>query len=161
MKIPVTLNDEKIILDAQPDESLLEVLRRRHLFSVKNACGKGQCGFCTVYLDDKPVHSCLIPAGIVRNASITTLEHFSKTEAYADIARGFEQADVHLCGWCNAAKYFSVYYLLTKVYRPSKDELNELADQQICSCTNRDSFINGVVYAMANKHKREGRKNGL
>ena len=161
MKIPVTLNDEKIIMDANPDDRLLDVLRQKKLFSVKKGCGKGRCGFCTVLLDGQPVASCLIPAGIVRNASIVTLEHFSKSPEYADIADGFKTAGVHPCGWCNAAKYFTVHSLLSRIYRPSKDELNELADGQTCSCTNRDTFINGVLYAVANKHRREGRKNGI
>ncbi|MBQ7159224.1 MAG: 2Fe-2S iron-sulfur cluster binding domain-containing protein [Treponema sp.] len=161
MKIPVTLNGKKIVFDANPDDNLLEVLRQHKLFSVKKGCGKGVCGYCTVLLDDKPVPSCLLPVGIVKGATIVTLEHFAKTPDYADIADGFEQAGVHPCGWCNAAKYFSVYSLLKRIYRPSKEELNELADEQHCSCTNHDIFISGVLFATANKHKREGRKNGL
>ncbi|MBQ3966765.1 MAG: 2Fe-2S iron-sulfur cluster binding domain-containing protein [Treponema sp.] len=161
MKIPVTLNGKKIIFEAKAEDSLLEVLRQQKLFSVKKGCGQGHCGYCTVLLDDKPVPSCLIPVGIVKGSSIVTLEYFAKTPAYADIADGFEQAGVHPCGWCNAAKYFSVYSLLTRIYRPSKEELNELADEQHCSCTNHDTFINGVLFATANRHKREGRKNGL
>lgn len=160
MKIPVTLNGEKVILDAQPDEPLLHVLREKKLFSVKKGCGKGRCGFCTILLDEKPVASCLIPVGIVRNASIVTLEHFAKSPEYTDIATGFAQAGVHPCGYCNAARYLTVHSLLSRIYRPSKEELNELADGQTCSCTNRDAFINGVLYATANKHRREGRKNG-
>ena len=161
MKIPVLLNEEKVILDANPDDSLLEVLRKRKLFSVKKGCGKGRCGFCTIYLDGKPVPSCLIPAGIVRNASIITLEHFSKSAEYDDIAKGFAQAGISPCGYCNAAKYFSVHSLLSRTYHPTKEELNELADQQVCSCMNRDGFITSILYASANKLKREGRKNGL
>lgn len=161
MKIPVTLNGKKVIFDANPDDMLLEVLRQHALFSVKKGCGKGLCGYCTVLLDDKPVPSCLIPVGITKGASIVTLEYFTKTPNYADIADGFEQAGVHPCGWCNAAKFFSVYSLLQRSYRPSKEELNELADEQTCSCTNRDTFISSVLFATANMHKREGRKNGL
>ena len=161
MKIPMTLNEEKVVLDVEPEDTLLDALRAQKLFSVKNGCGKGRCGFCTVLLDGEPVPTCLIPAGIVRGAAVVTLEHFSKSPEYADIAAGFEQADVHPCGYCNAAKYFSVHSLLSRVYRPSQDELNELADVQMCSCTDHDAFINGVLYATANKHRREGRKNGL
>lgn len=161
MKIPMTINDKYLIIDANPDDSLLEVLRRAKLFSVKKGCGKGLCGYCTVLLSGKPVPSCLIPVGILKGENIVTLEHFAKTPDYADIADGFAQAGVHPCGWCNAAKYFSVYNLLQKSYRPSKEELNEIADEQTCSCTNHDIFINGILFATANKHKREGRKNGL
>ena len=161
MNIPITLNEEQAVLDVPPETSLLRVLRQKKLFSVKDGCGKGRCGFCTVLLDGEPVPACLIPVGIVRGASIVTLEHFAKSPEYADIADGFAQADVHPCGYCNAAKFFGVHHLLTRVYRPTKDELDALADAQTCPCTDRDAFINGVLYATANKHRREGRKNGL
>ena len=55
MKIPVTINGKKIILDENPDEKLLFVLRKQKLISVKIGCEAGKCGFCTVLLNDKPV----------------------------------------------------------------------------------------------------------
>ncbi|MCR5723711.1 MAG: 2Fe-2S iron-sulfur cluster binding domain-containing protein [Treponema sp.] len=158
MKIPVILNGEKTILEARPDETLLTVLRRLGLFSVKKGCGKGRCGFCTVLLNAKPVPSCILPAGIVRDASIVTLEYFSKSTAYTDIMRGFEQAGLHLCGYCNSAKVFAVYDLIETSYRPTQEELEQLADSLTCSCTDRSSFINGVLYAVANRHKSVKRK---
>ena len=117
MKIPVILNSERVILDAKPAESLLEVLRRQGLLSVKEGCTKGKCGSCTVLLDEKPVPSCIIPVGIVRNASIETLEFFLLTKEGEDIAAGFKQAGLNLCGFCNSARIFSTYELLKKVYR--------------------------------------------
>ena len=160
MKIPVHLNDEKVILEPAPDEKLLTVLRRLHFFSVKKGCGKGRCGFCTVLLNAKPVPSCLIPVGIVRDSLIVTLEHFSKGQAYQDIMKGFEQAGMHLCGYCNAAKIFSVYDLIERTYRPSQEDLQAIADTLTCSCTDRNTFMNGILYAVANRHKsqKEGRK---
>ena len=158
MKVPVFLNGERIILDANPDERLLSVLRRQKLFSVKKGCGKGRCGFCTVLLDGKPVPSCILPAGIVRDASIVTLEYFSKGTAYTDIMQGFTQAGMHLCGYCTAAKVFAVYDLIESVYRPSQEDLEQLADSLTCSCTDRGTFINGILYAVANLHKTVGRK---
>ncbi len=159
MKIPVNLNGEQTILDADPEEKLLTVLRRLGLISVKKGCGKGLCGFCSVLLDLKPVPSCLIPVGAARGSSIITLEHFSKTADYDDIMKGFKQAGAQLCGYCNAGKVFAVYALMERVYRPSKEDLMELADGLTCTCTDRNTFINGVLYAVANKHKREGSKN--
>lgn len=161
MKIPVILNNEKTIIDAAPDERLLDVLRRYKILSVKEGCGKGTCGFCTVLLDKRPVPSCIIPAGLVRDASIETLESFSKTKPGIDILKGFDQAGMTLCGYCNAQRVFSTYALLERTYRPSAEELDVLADSITCTCTDRKTFINGVLYATANKHEREGRKNGL
>lgn len=160
MKIPVLLNSEKRILDAKPTETLRDVLRREGYLSVKEGCGAGKCGACTVLLDDKPVPSCIIPVGIVRNASIDTLEFFSLTKEADDIFSGFKQAGVTMCGFCNSARVFSTYALLKKVYRPTAEDLEHLADCISCTCTDRKTFMNGVIYATANKHEREGRRNG-
>ena len=66
MKIPFTLNSEDIILDAEPDTKLLQLLRDNGIFSVKDGCKKGSCGSCTVLMDGKPVPSCIIPSAAVR-----------------------------------------------------------------------------------------------
>ena len=155
MKIPVFLNGVRTILEAEPEEKLLTVLRRLKLFSVKQGCGKGRCGFCSVLVDAKPIPSCIVPVGIVRDCAIVTLEHFSQSEAYRDIVKGFEQAGVHLCGYCNAAKIFGVYDLIERTYRPSAADLQDIADSLTCSCTDRSTFINGILYAVANRHKSE------
>lgn len=161
MKIPVILNSEKVILDAKPTEPLLEVLRRQGLLSIKEGCTKGKCGSCTVLLDDRPVSTCIIPVGIVRNATIETLEFFLLTKEGEDIITGFKQAGIQMCGFCNSSRIFSTYALLKKVYRPSSEELEQLADSIKCNCTDRKTFLNGVYYATANKHEREGRRNAL
>ena len=161
MKIPLILNSERLILDAMPTESLLEVLRRQGLLSVKEGCTKGKCGYCTVLLDEKPVPSCIIPVGIVRNSSIETLEFFLLTKEGEDILTGFKQAGINMCGYCNSSRIFSTYALLKKSYRPSTEEVEQLADCVQCNCTDRKSFINGIMYATATRHEREGRRNAL
>ena len=155
------INSEKKILDENPSKSLLEVLRKQNLLSVKEGCMKGKCGSCTVLLDDRPVPACIIPVGILKNASIETLEFFLLTKDGEDIISGFKQAGINLCGFCNSARIFQTYALLKKVYRPTLEELEQLADCIKCNCTDRKTFINGVIYATAAKHEREGRKNGI
>ncbi|MCR4821255.1 MAG: 2Fe-2S iron-sulfur cluster binding domain-containing protein [Treponema sp.] len=159
MKIQVMLNGETVILDANPSESLLDVLRREGYLSVKKGCSEGRCGSCTLLLDDKPVPSCIIPAAIVRKASIETLEFFSLTKDGQDIIKGFEEAGIKMCGFCNSVRIFSTYALLKRVYRPSQEELEALADSIKCSCTDKKTFMNGVMYATALRHEREGRRN--
>ncbi|MDD5789273.1 MAG: 2Fe-2S iron-sulfur cluster-binding protein [Spirochaetia bacterium] len=161
MKIPITINGEKMILDEAPDEKLLFVLRKRKLISVKIGCEEGKCGFCTVLLNDKPVSSCLIPVGIVKDCTIETLEYFSKSPEYKDIEAGFSKAGMNLCGYCNSFKFFSVYRLLKDNYRPSKEQLLELAAEDKCSCTEQGVFMNGILYATAKRHEREGRKKNV
>lgn len=158
MKIPVILNGEKEILDADPEEKLEETLRRLELFSVKEGCQKGCCGACVVLLDGKAVPSCVVPVGTVRNSEIETLEFFIKTKDGQDIKKGFDQAGITLCGFCNAARFFTAYNVINLPVRPSSEELEEIASSIECSCTDSKKFINGMMYATAAKHSREGRK---
>lgn len=161
MKIPVILNGEKIILDADPEEKLEETLRRQKLFSIKEGCQKGCCGSCAVLLDGKTVPSCLVPVGTVKNCEIETLEFFIKTKDGQDIQKGFSQAGITLCGYCNAARYFTAYNVINLPYRPTSEEIEEIASTIECGCTDTKKFINGMLYAIANKHSREGRKHGI
>ena len=93
MKLSITINDENLTLEEAPETSLLELLRKQNLLSVKCGCAKTNCGSCAVLLDDEPVLSCMIPCGILRNSKVVTLEHFSKQAVYQEILKGFENDD--------------------------------------------------------------------
>ena len=157
MKIPLILNGKKTILSADPVESLLSLLRREKLFSVKCGCMKGVCGNCTVLLDDQPVASCRIPVAIVRECEVVTLEYFKNESVYRDIISGFSKAGVNLCGWCNSGKIFSAYSILKNTSRPSVQEiLDEIKDLDPC-CTDSSTLVNGILYAVSAKYEREGK----
>lgn len=147
MKIPVIINGEKTILDESPDEKLLYVLRKHRFISAKRGCEEGKCGFCTVLLDDRPVSSCLIPVGIVKDCTIETLEHFSGTKEYKNIEEGFKRA--------------GVYRLLKDNYRPTKEQIYSFTAEDKCQCTEQGAFINAILYATAIYHESEGRKKNV
>lgn len=157
MKIPVILNDKKIVFDAEPNERLMTVLRREKLYSVKCGCEKGLCGDCSILLDDHVVPSCMIPVGMVRDRTIVTLEFFQTFPIYNDIITGFSQAGIHLCGYCTAGKIFTAYEVLNTYYRPDRQQLYNAISTFDCCCTDRDTLANGILYAVAAKHSREGR----
>lgn len=159
MKIPVTLNDSKIVFDADPAESLLHVLRRENQFSVKCGCEEGFCGNCMILLDGKPVPSCIVKVGAVRDCKLVTFDYFKKFPEYQDINTGFTQAGIHLCGYCSAGKFLTAYGVLSNYYRPEIDQLYEAIRGIAPCCTDRDSFANGILYAVAAKHTREGKRN--
>ena len=158
MKLNLTINEEKVSLDAEPETSLLELLRRQKLLSVKCGCGKANCGACAVLLDGKAVLSCLIPCGIVRNAKIITLEHFSKQAACQEIIKGFEKAGVNLCGWCNPGKIFAAWEIITTFPNPTREQIAErVSDLREC-CAENDALINGIIYAAQNHFEKERMK---
>ncbi|MBQ9494220.1 MAG: 2Fe-2S iron-sulfur cluster binding domain-containing protein [Treponema sp.] len=156
MKIPITLNNSKIVLDANPNDTLLDVLRREELLSAKCGCGKGMCGACTVVLDGKPVPSCIMPIAVVRDGTVMTLEYFLKSDDYSDIIKGFNKAGIHLCGFCNAGKIFAAWDILNTTTRPNRAEILEQVRSLSACCTNSDLLVNGIFYAFDYKVQRMG-----
>ena len=159
MKIPVTLNGTKTIFESNADDSLMKVLHKNSCPSVKEGCGSGFCGSCTVLLDDKPVASCKIPAGIVKGNEIVTLEAFSKTEDYDVIIQGFNKAGIKLCGYCNAGKIFAAYKILHMQKMPSRQEITENIKNLSPCCTDIETLVNGIIYAIQIENKRSKRVN--
>ena len=155
MKIPVTLNGSKIILDAHADESLMKVLHKNGCPSVKSGCSSGFCGACTVLLDDKPAAACKIPAGIVRNSDIVTLDYFIKTEEYASIMSGFQKAGIKLCCYCTAGKVFSAYQILKMSKMPTRQEITDYVKSLSPCCTDLETLVNGIIYAIQISNKRQ------
>ncbi|AEB13978.1 MULTISPECIES: (2Fe-2S)-binding protein [Treponema] len=157
MKIPLYLNNKKIVLSAEPTESLLSVLRKEKLYSVKCGCQKGMCGNCMILLNDKSAASCLIPVGITRDCHIITLEYFQSNPCYQDIIAGFSKAGINLCGYCNAGKIFTAYTILKNYYRPTLDQIYSAIKNLDSCCTDFSTLTNGILYAVAEKHAREGK----
>lgn len=163
MKIPVTLNKTKIILDEQPDELLCKVLHKNGCTSVKEGCMEGGCGSCTVLINDIPSASCKIPVGLVRDFDIVTLDFFEKSDFYSVIMEGFNKAGIKLCGYCNAGKIFSAYQILKNTKIPTREEIKEQMKHLSSCCTDLETLVNGVIYAMqvqARKLKRVTKTTG-
>lgn len=154
MIIPFVLNGDLVYIDANPGERLVQILRRRfELFAAREGCFSGRCGSCMVLMNDEPVPSCLIPVFQVKNNSVVTLEHFSKTDEYHDIITAFNEVGVTMCGFCNAGKIFITHALLKKNPRPSNDEIRASFSGNMCRCTDIESLIAGVKKAAARRRK--------
>ena len=153
MKIPVTLNGTKTILDAHADESLMKVLHKNGCPSVKSGCSGGFCGACTILLDDKPAAACKLPAGVVHNCDIVTLDYFVKTEEYNIIMSGFQKAGIKLCGYCTAGKVFSAYQILKMAKLPTRQEITDYVKALSPCCTDLETLVNGIIYAIQISNK--------
>ena len=105
-------------------------------------------------LDDKPVASCKIPAGIVRNCDIVTLDYFTKTEEYSNIMAGFQKAGIKLCGYCTAGKVFSAYQILKMPKIPTRQEIADNLKALAPCCTDLETLVNGIIYAIQVSNKR-------
>lgn len=157
MNIPVTLNGNKKIFEAQSDESLMSVLHTKTSASVKCGCQHGFCGACTVLLDDKPVAACKVPVGIIRDSDIVTLDYFEKTEEYAHIMQGFNKAGIKLCGYCNAGKIFSAYQIMKINKKLSREEVSEQVKSLSPCCTDLETLVTGILTAISIHNKDSSR----
>ena len=122
MRVNVTVNGEKRTADdVWPGESLLYVLRERlGLPGSKNACEQGECGSCTVYLDDVPVCACLVAAGQAEGREVRTVEGLADGDDLDPVQRAFLDAGAVQCGFCTPGLIVATHDLLRRVRQPER-----------------------------------------
>lgn len=133
MQIKTTINDKQIILEAAPDEMLVDVLRKAGYFSVRKGCDTTCCGLCTLWLDNKPVLSCTVLAFRAEGKKITTMEGLqSEAEEFARIlaAEGAEQ-----CGFCSPGFIMTVLAMKRELTNPTEEQIIHYLTGNLCRCT--------------------------
>lgn len=146
--IELTLNGRKRI-DAVPgNRLLLDYLRETAgLTGTKTGCDGGECGACTVLVDDKPTLSCLTLAGTVNGKRVDTVESLGKGGALSAVQRGFHEKLGSQCGYCTPGFIMASAGLLRRNPRPSEHEIREALGSNICRCTGYVKIIEAVQYA--------------
>ncbi|MFZ9383209.1 MAG: (2Fe-2S)-binding protein [Ilumatobacteraceae bacterium] len=131
--------------DSWLGESLLYVLRERlGLPGAKGACEQGECGSCTVVIDDRAVCSCLVLAASAVDASITTVEGLGSSEALSDVQQAFIDAGGVQCGFCTPGFVVAVHHLLESNPNPSDNDIKEALSGNICRCTGYGRILDAV-----------------
>jgi carbon-monoxide dehydrogenase small subunit len=155
MTIGFILNGEDVVIKAEANQRLLDILRDSFkMTAAKGGCLSGNCGACSVIFNGDVVPSCLIPAYHIWGSEIITLEGFSQTEEYRDIITGFSQGGVENCGYCDAGKILAAAALLEKTSRPSRQEIMAAFKGIICRCTEPGSLAAGVLAAADIRQRR-------
>ncbi|MEG1912538.1 MAG: (2Fe-2S)-binding protein [Cloacibacillus sp.] len=148
MLISLTLNGELRSAEVQADTRLIDMLRNDFgLTGVKEGCGAGECGACTVLLNDEAVCSCVVPAVQTDGASVTTIEGLAKGGELDVIQQAFIDCDAIQCGFCTPGMIMSAKALLLKNPHPSKDEIKRALAGNICRCTGYVPIVNAVTEA--------------
>lgn len=149
MRVNVTVNGEaKQADDVWEGESLLYVLRERlGLPGSKNACEQGECGSCTVYLDDVPVCSCLVAAGQAEGREVRTVEGLADGDRLDPVQQSFVDAGAVQCGFCTPGLVVAAHDLLTRVPDPSDEEIREALAGNLCRCTGYEKILDAVRMA--------------
>jgi carbon-monoxide dehydrogenase small subunit len=135
--------DEKLEIDDA--DTLLEVLRDRFkLWSVRESCGVGACGSCTVLLGGKPVSSCFVLAARVAGREIVTLEGLSKDGKLDPIQEAFVNERALQCAYCTPGFVLSVKALLIENPNPTDDEIKEYLSGNLCRCAGYADILRAV-----------------
>jgi xanthine dehydrogenase YagT iron-sulfur-binding subunit len=135
VRVSLTVNGRTHRLLVEPRWSLLYVLRERlGLTATKLGCERGECGVCTVLVDDKPQYSCVMLAVESEGKRITTLEGLMHGEELGAVQRAFVEEDAFQCGYCTPGQIMAVEGLLRANPTPTLDEIRVGVSGNLCRC---------------------------
>jgi carbon-monoxide dehydrogenase small subunit len=129
------LNGQRMNLDVDPSRTLLWVLRYDlGLTGTKYGCGEGLCGACTVIIDRQAVRACTLQVKEVAGKEVTTVEGLAKNGELHAIQKAFVEHDALQCGYCTPGMIMNAYGLLLNTPRPSRSQIIEFMDGNLCRC---------------------------
>ncbi len=150
MPTPLNLwiNGEAIQLLVRDDETLLDVLRDRLMLTgTKRGCAEGQCGLCTVILNEKGVNSCLTLALEAEEGQVLTIEGLSKGGRLHPIQKAYVEAGAIQCGYCTPGMIMALYSLLNQNSQPDEAEIRDGIKGVMCRCTGYYKIIEAAKRA--------------
>ena len=146
VEINCIVNGEEICALIDPTMTLLNFLRKElKLFGTKEGCGEGECGACTIIMNDAPVNSCIILALEAIGANIITVEGLSNNGKMSILQKEFISHDALQCGFCTPGMLMSARALLNRNPNPNEKEIKEAIAGNFCRCTGYVPIINAIT----------------
>ena len=149
MKLNVWLNGKKMQDEIEPGMMLLDYVRQKGCYSVKCGCETSNCGLCTVWLDEKPVLSCTVPAARVEGRRITTLEGLQ--EEAAEFGGFLADEGGEQCGFCSPGFIMNVLAMVRELDVPTEEEILEYLSGNLCRCSGYMSQLRAIKAFLAYK----------
>lgn len=147
-KVGISVNGKKYTLEVPSNERLIDTLRYRlGLTSVKEGCGRAECGNCIVLVDGKPRHSCLTLTPMVNGAEITTLEGIAPPGKLHALQVAFIETGGVQCGFCVPGMIMIAKALLDYNPEPSTEEIKEWLASVLCRCGSYYHYVEAVKKA--------------
>lgn len=147
-EIKLTVNNTGYTLAVKPQSTLLDVIREDlGLTGAKEGCGEGECGACTVLMDDIAVNACLVLAVEADGKNITTIEGLAKGSELHPIQQAFVDVGGLQCGFCTPGMILSTKALLDKNQNPTDEEIKKGLEGNFCRCTGYTKIIESVRVA--------------
>ena len=147
------VNGRDVDVELAPGDTLLRVLRERlHLTGAKEACGRGECGACTVLVDGTPVMSCVMLAALVRG-EVATIEGLA--DEARDLREAFADTGAFQCGFCTPGQIVRATALLREGGELDERAVREQMSGNICRCTGYTQIVDAVLLGA---RRRAGRR---
>ena len=144
------LNGAALTLDAEPDQTLLDVLRSRlGVTGAHFGCGAGECGACHVMIGDRAVASCDMPMWSVADKDVVTVEGLGTVGAPHPLQRAFIAEQAMQCGYCVSGILISGAALLKRNPSPTEAEVRAALDRNLCRCGSHNRMVRAVLRATA------------
>lgn len=147
-KVNFNLNNKDVYIETDSIKRLIDVLREDFKFTgVKEGCGEGECGACSVIIDGKLINSCLVPIGTLEGSKIITIDGYRETQRYEIIKESFEEVGAVQCGFCIPGMIMATEVLLNKKPRPSEIDIREGISGNLCRCTGYNMIVEAISLA--------------
>jgi len=161
MKIIINLKvngtDHELLVN--PNETLAQTLRgtQLNLTGTKQACELGDCGSCTVLMNNKAVNSCLVLTAQADGSEIETVEGLAVDGQLSPIQDAFIEAGAIQCGFCSPGMMMSAKALLGKTPSPTRDQIRHGIAGNLCRCTGYYKIVNAIETAAHQCNHEEGK----
>jgi len=148
--INLTVNGQQRDLPVNDADTLLEILRDGlKLWSVRESCGVGACGSCTVLLDGRPVSACFLLAARLDGRTVETVEGLESGDSLHPIQQAFLEHDAAQCGYCTPGFIMATKALLEEHADPADDQIRDYLCGNLCRCGGYPNIIRAVRAAAA------------
>ena len=152
VQLSLSINGRLHRLLVEPRWTLLFVLRERlGITGTKAGCERGECGSCTVLIDDRPRYACMTLALEAEGVEITTVEGLLDGEELGDVQKAFVEHDAFQCGYCTPGQIVSAEGLLRANPAPTADEIRHGMSGNLCRCGAYQHIVNAVTHAGTNR----------
>jgi aerobic-type carbon monoxide dehydrogenase small subunit (CoxS/CutS family) len=143
--VTLIVNGKEKSVVTDPQRSLLDVLREDlRVMGPKYGCGEGQCGACTVLMDDKAIRSCVLPVTLADQKKITTIEGLSEGNQLHPVQQAFLDEGAVQCGYCTPGMVLTAVALLRENPKPTDEQIVEAMNGNICRCNGYAKILSAV-----------------
>lgn len=152
--INLNVNGKALAATVSDSARLLDVLRRDfNIFGVREGCGVGVCGSCSVLLDGEPVSACLTLAALCDGKSITTVEGLESEGHLSPIQEAFLHEGAYQCGYCTSGMLVMAHALFQEEQQLSREQVVEYMEGNLCRCGSYPAIISAILQAASHNNR--------